>query len=93
MSKRLDETIGAVGFDNLINGQYPPAEVFTVKIRKAVSYTHLDVYKRQGSGRSQTGHILQCEGRRGINPDHKRRLEYRKQLLPRHAGTLVPTVP
>ena len=25
MSKRLDETIGAVGFDNLINGQYPPA--------------------------------------------------------------------
>ena len=22
MSKRLDETIGAVGFDNLINGQY-----------------------------------------------------------------------
>ena len=29
MSKRLDETIGAVGFDNLINGQYPPAEVFT----------------------------------------------------------------
>ena len=34
MSKRLDETIGAVGFDNLINGQYPPAEVFTVKIRK-----------------------------------------------------------
>ena len=30
MSKRLDETIGAVGFDNLINGQYPPAEVFTV---------------------------------------------------------------
>ena len=24
MSKRLDETIGAVGFDNLINGQYPP---------------------------------------------------------------------
>ena len=33
MSKRLDETIGAVGFDNLINGQYPPAEVFTVKIR------------------------------------------------------------
>ena len=34
MSKRLDETIGAVGFDNLINGQYPPTEVFTVKIRK-----------------------------------------------------------
>ena len=26
MSKRLDETIGAVGFDNLINGQDPPAE-------------------------------------------------------------------
>ena len=24
MSKRLDETIGAVGFDNLINGQYRP---------------------------------------------------------------------
>lgn len=43
MSKRLDETIGAVGFDNLINGQYPPAEVFTVKIRKA---TEAKIYKR-----------------------------------------------
>ena len=41
MSKRLDETIGAVGFDNLINGQYPPAEVFTVKIRKEAK-----IYKR-----------------------------------------------
>lgn len=34
MSARLDETIGAVGFDNLINGTNPPAEVFTVTIRK-----------------------------------------------------------
>lgn len=44
MSKRLDETIGAVGFDNLINGQYPPAEVFTVKIRKEA--TEAKIYKR-----------------------------------------------
>ncbi len=44
MSKRLDETIGAVGFDNLINGQYPPAEVFTVKIRKEA--TEAKTYKR-----------------------------------------------
>lgn len=44
MSKRLDETIGAVGFDNLINGQYPPAEVFTVKIRKET--TEAKIYKR-----------------------------------------------
>lgn len=29
---RLDENLGAVGFDNLINGLYPPAEVFTVQI-------------------------------------------------------------
>lgn len=43
MSKRLDETIGAVGFDNLINGQYPPAEVFTVKIRKEAT---AKIYKR-----------------------------------------------
>ena len=29
---RLDENLGAVGFDNLINGAYPPAEVFTVQV-------------------------------------------------------------
>lgn len=28
MSKRLDETLGTVGYDNLINGSYPPAEPF-----------------------------------------------------------------
>lgn len=41
MSTRIDETLGTVGFDNLINGAYPPAEVFTVTIRKgsaAASY-------------------------------------------------------
>lgn len=34
MSKRLDENLGAVGFDNLINGMYPPAEVFTVSVKQ-----------------------------------------------------------
>ena len=34
MSKRLDENLGAVGFDNLINGVYPPAEPFTVKVKE-----------------------------------------------------------
>lgn len=34
---RLDENLGSVGFDNLINGSYPPAEVFAVKIRKEAS--------------------------------------------------------
>lgn len=29
---RLDETIGSVGFDNLIHGTYPAAEVFTVQL-------------------------------------------------------------
>lgn len=29
---RLDEKLEAVGFDNLINGTYPPAEVFSVEI-------------------------------------------------------------
>lgn len=43
MSKRLDETIGSVGFDNLINGVYPPAEVFSVVIRKGAAET---TYKR-----------------------------------------------
>lgn len=33
MSKRLDENLGAVGFDNLINGMYPPAEPFSVKVK------------------------------------------------------------
>lgn len=30
---RLDENLGAVSFDNLINGTYPPAEVFSVKLK------------------------------------------------------------
>lgn len=29
---RLDETIGSVGFDNLIHGTYPAAEVFSVQL-------------------------------------------------------------
>lgn len=29
---RLDETIGSVGYDNLIHGTYPPAEVFSVQL-------------------------------------------------------------
>lgn len=32
MSARLDETLGTVGFDNLINGTNPPIEVFTVQV-------------------------------------------------------------
>lgn len=29
---RLDENLGSVGYDNLINGAYPPAEVFSVEV-------------------------------------------------------------
>lgn len=29
---RLDENLGSVGYDNLINGTYPGAEVFSVQI-------------------------------------------------------------
>ena len=29
---RLDENLGSVGFDNLINGAYPPTEVFHVNV-------------------------------------------------------------
>ena len=43
MSKRLDETLGTVGYDNLINGLYPPAEPFSVVIRKGSAKT---TYKR-----------------------------------------------
>lgn len=32
MAKRLDETIGSVGFDNLFHGTYPGAEVFSVQL-------------------------------------------------------------
>lgn len=32
MSKRLDENLGSVGFDNLVNGANPPAEVFSVTL-------------------------------------------------------------
>ena len=32
MSTRLDENLGAVGFDNLINGVNPPAEVCHVEV-------------------------------------------------------------
>ena len=34
MSKRLDENLGYVGPDNLIADMYPPADPFTVTIRK-----------------------------------------------------------
>lgn len=34
MSKRLDENLGTVGFGNLINSLYPPAEPFTVKVKQ-----------------------------------------------------------
>lgn len=30
---RLDENLGTVGFDNLINGLNPPAEVFSVQVK------------------------------------------------------------
>lgn len=32
MSTRIDETLGTVGFDNLINGVFPPAETFSVQL-------------------------------------------------------------
>lgn len=41
---RLDENLGAVGFDNLINSLYPPAEPFSVTIRK--ESTKAATYKR-----------------------------------------------
>lgn len=44
MSKRLDENLGYVGYDNLIADMYPPADPFTVKIRKEV--TAAAIYKR-----------------------------------------------
>lgn len=33
MSKRLDETLGYVGPDNLIADMYPPADIFTVNVK------------------------------------------------------------
>lgn len=33
MSTRLDENLGAVGYDNLFNGVNPPAEVTSVKVK------------------------------------------------------------
>lgn len=32
MSRRLDENLGSVGFDNLIADSYPPADVFSVQL-------------------------------------------------------------
>ncbi len=32
MSTRIDETIGSVGFENLISSPFPPAEVFSVQL-------------------------------------------------------------
>lgn len=34
MSKRLDENLGSVGYDDLIVANEPVADVFTVTIRK-----------------------------------------------------------
>ena len=53
MSKRLDETLGTVGYDNLINGLYPPAEPFSVVIRKGsaeTTYKRGTVLARRGGG-------------------------------------------
>lgn len=44
MSKRLDENLGSVTPDNLIADMFPPAEPFTVKIRKEA--TAAATYKR-----------------------------------------------
>jgi len=33
MGRRLDENLGGVGFDNLIAGTYPPADVFRVQLK------------------------------------------------------------
>lgn len=44
MRKRLDENLGSVGFDNLIAGMYPPAEVFHICFRK--EETEAITYKR-----------------------------------------------
>ena len=52
MSKRLDETLGTVGYDNLINGLYPPAEPFSVVIRKGSAET---TYKRGTEGTARDG--------------------------------------
>lgn len=41
---RLDENLGAVNYDNLINSMNPPAEPFTVTIRK--ESTEAATYKR-----------------------------------------------
>ena len=33
MSKRLDENLGAVGYDGLINQSFPTGDVFAVSLR------------------------------------------------------------
>ena len=46
-----------------------------------------------GAGRSTSGHILQRQGGRGLDPDHQGQQQHRDEFLPRHAGTLVPPLP
>jgi hypothetical protein len=53
MAKRLDENLGSVGFDNLINGIYPAAEVQTVTItsRQGVLKRGTVLYQSEHGGR------------------------------------------
>ena len=58
MSKRLDETIGAVEYDGLIVNNVPVADVFSVTIRKETAATVLKrgtVLALSGSGTAADG--------------------------------------
>ena len=57
MSKRLDETLGTVGYDNLINGLYPPAEPFSapqatapIPRNSAITYASISDSRRNHKG-------------------------------------------
>lgn len=62
MSKRLDETIGTVGYDGLIVDNTPDADVFTVTIRKeasaAATYKRGTVLALSASGTSADGKMV-----------------------------------
>ena len=65
---RAIQSIGAVGL--LILAGAIPARAQSVDYQ-AVSYTHLDVYKRQGSGSQQRGDMSLCRGQQHASSTHR----------------------
>ena len=58
MAKRLDENLGSVGFDNLINGLTPGAEVFHVQLAAGQGILKRGTLLAKSSGSAGDGKLV-----------------------------------